>query len=514
MKLMPKLLTGLFALSLVVLFTSCQPEAAVENLALTKIPTNATAVTVVDIPSLMEKADFEAVKQMQFYKEMLREVDNPDIAQAMEDPEKAGIDLSQPAYIYYTINPEDVNETFFAVVMAVKDKASLENILSKSDVEKKKGNGFSYSADNDQSILAWSDNLCLLGGSPAYMDLTQEAENFFQNDGSENISQNKDFQKAMANKHDISSWANLDAIAENGDAQLALAFASIDPEALKGNSFHSYLDFEKGEVNSETKWFLQSGLIKDLQKLFKDNPSTDFSKYFSGENLAFFLSTAIDLKGLNEVLNDRPQAKGFLDYSIQEFGFTVEDLVKSFGGDIALGLYPTESESEATGLFAMSVEKEDVLQQFLDLGEERGLIVKVRDNYYKLNNTENLELPTNPTGAPVKFDGEGYLLLKDGHAFISGNESVLAEVESGKFKGAKKVKNLTKDNLFAIYFNYLTSKSLFGPEDEQPKGVEEIESSINRDGARFNVEMDKKDVNSLKYIFQIVEEEYQKHGAM
>jgi hypothetical protein len=507
-----KVTLATFLFGMLLLATACGDKTSMDaDLALTRIPAQATTVTEINLPSLMEKADFEAMKEMPFYEDMLSKVweEDPQAATLLEDPSQLGIDLEKPAYLFYTINPEDINESFFALVTYVKDQDLFENNIQKGGREIAKGSSFKYLEPTGNGILAWSaDGLCLMGFSNSYVDLVKEAEAYFSEKES-SVSQNKDLQKCFSEKHDIASWSNLNAFAENSDAQFALSMANIDPEALKDNFFHSYADFEDGQVVGNTRWSLQKGLTKDLDKLFKDAQSSDHTKYLPAEDMALYLSNALDLRGWNEVLSARPQAKNFLNFTLQEFGITFEDIVKALDGDLTLAFYSSEGNSDGSGLFITDIDKKDSFDKILSLALERKVLTEIEENLYQASDQGYVPMP----GTPFRMDSdEAYLLVMDDKVFISADRPLIDQIRKGEVEGKNAdLKKLSKDKLFSFLINMENGQEVVGNErSEAFKGVENLKVSIDRKGLDAILKMDRQDVNSLKYLVEMANEAYLK----
>jgi hypothetical protein len=501
-----------FLFGILLLVTACGDKASMNaDLALSRIPANATTVTEIDLPSLMKKADFESVKEMPFYKDMLNKMreEDPEAAVLLEDPSRLGIDLDKPAYMFYSINPEDINESFFALITYVKDQKLLEENVKKGDNEILKGSSFSYLEPSGNGIFAWSDEgLCMMGFSPSYVDLVKEAEAYFAEKES-NVTQNKNLKKCFSEKHDVASWSNLNAFAENGDAKFALAMANVDPEALKDNYFHSYADFEDGKITGNTTWFLQKGLTKDLDKLFKDKPSDNYAKFIPGEELALFLSNSLDLRGWNEVLSARPQAKSFLNFSLQEYGITFEEIVKALGGDLNLAFFPSESNPSGTGLFITDIDKKDIFDKVLQIAIDQKALTQIEDNLFQFPGGGNIPM----YGTSFRLDsGDAYLLIHDKKIFISGDKGLIQDIRDGKVKaGNGEAKKLSKDKLFSLFIDMKNGQEVIGDENTEAfKGVEQFKVTIDRKGIDALVEMDRQDVNSLKYLIEMANEAYLK----
>ena len=93
-----------------VLFAAgCKKDVKVPTDALAYVPGSSSMVTAIHVKNLMQKADFESVKQMDFYQEMIAETadNDPEISRILLNPEASGIDLDQKMYLATDIDQEN-----------------------------------------------------------------------------------------------------------------------------------------------------------------------------------------------------------------------------------------------------------------------------------------------------------------------------------------------------------------------------------------------------------------------
>jgi hypothetical protein len=505
-------------LSFLLLVGACKKAAINKSDSLSNIPQDVSSVISLDIPSLMEKADFEAVKQMDFYKDMLKEVEaeNPEMVKFLENPEASGIDLTKPAYFSVYVNPESIEDISVAMTASIADVNAFKGMLKNADKEPEQFDGFTYLGD-EETGLAYNDQLMVFGFISDDMTPEDFFNKFFTATPETSIANNANLQKVLKEDHDISLWFSSNAIAENQKTQFAASMANIDAASLKDNFIYSSADFEKGKVVANSLWDLKSGLTKDIDQLFKDKPSKDLTKYIPGGNLAFVMSNALDLEGLNVVLNKQAMAKNYVDFSMQEYGLTVEDIVRAFGGDIALATYaPEEGSDVAHGLFITTIKQQDVFDKFLNLAIERQIVTKVKDNYYQLNNIFiNNMARSMPYGSNGGIHDEGWVLIKDNTIFISGDESILSDIENGKV-GKKldgSVAKMLKNNLFAYYMDFVTGGAMMEEFSNQYEELTFMQTAVEREGSEFLMEMRDKNMNSLKKIFELINKDYVEQGG-
>ena len=246
------------------------------------------------------------------------------------DPVKSGIDLSKSFYIANEINPDNPEELFAGVVFSLKDADAFSNLLKaqgKGDITK--AGNFELLVNRNQSV-AWNDKIAVFGSTNSYNDITPMVSKYFNKEANTSIAGDKDLQKCFSKNHDINSWMSSNALAENEEVKMILPMANITPDALKDNFIHSYLDFNDGEIVGHSSTFLNKELTKDLKLLFKDEVKTDFSNYVSSEGLNTVIMAAIDLKGMKQVIAERPQGMAFLNFALKEFGITLDDIANTF----------------------------------------------------------------------------------------------------------------------------------------------------------------------------------------
>ncbi|RMF31903.1 MAG: DUF4836 family protein, partial [Bacteroidetes bacterium] len=344
----------------ILLAPACSPDHAGRADLARHIPQDASMVTALDLQALMEKADFEAVRQMEFYQDWIRETsDNPVARKVLEDPAQSGIDLKGKAFLTYKLDPKNPEFIFIAFLLPLDDAEAFETLVeSLSDRKPEARNGYQALLDGG-GALAWNDELALIGGATNRgMDLAALVEEVFNTTPENSIAQVKSFRDAFDQPHDIVGWMSTDPLAENPEAGLALSVIGLDSDALKGNSISSYLDFEKGKVVGRSDYHLSDGLGKNfLGMFFKKELEADFRPYIPGENLISVQALALDLKGIDEFLSTRPQAQGYVDFVLRESNLDRPTLLKTFGGDLMLATYFDEEE-DFNLLFATSIRDE------------------------------------------------------------------------------------------------------------------------------------------------------------
>lgn len=500
----------LFLIPTLFLFNACKKSTAIGNDSITNIPANVSSVTAIDIGQLMEKADFENVKKMEFFQDMLRDVQNqnPALAKVLENPASSGIDLTKNAYTFNDIDAKNLSKSFNGIIVSIANKADFESLLASANVDKINAKeGYQQAKQSRNSVVAWNDEIAVLG-SNTIGNVDDFTDKIFKTTKENSIASNEDLKKCMANNHDVVSWLSSNAIAENPQAGMFLAFANIKVDALKDNFIHSYVDFNKGEVVSKADYFLQNDLKKDLDLFFKDEVKTDFKKYVPGDQLNFAMTTALDFNGINQVLTERPQAKSYVNFVLQEYGLSLDDISDAFNGDLLLSTYNNTDDNGTTGLFMTKIGKRDVFDKFISLAIEYELLTKTDDNTYSMNAGNMGRGMSSPFGTG-SLNTQGKLVIHDDILFMSADEDLLNSIKAGTYKGSfisKDKYKMLSNNIFAAFADIEMLKNF--SEELNSLDVKEVTTSSNRKNSVLNVEMNNKNVNSLKSIFEMVNKAY------
>ncbi len=502
-----KLLMNYSALFLVIFLTlsACDKGVSLKNDALTNIPNDVSTVTAVDLPTLMKKADFDNVKTMEFYQELVKKANeyNAVLGDAVANPAKSGIDLSKSFYITNEVNPDNVEEFFVGVVFSIKDANAFASLI-KTQQEKSitKGENFELMTNRNQSV-AWNDKIAVFGSTNSYNDVTPILSKYFNGDSNTSIANDKDLQKCLSEKHDINGWASTNAIAGNEQLQMILPMANISPEALKDNFFHGYLDFNDGEIVGHSNTFLNKDLTKDLKLLFKDEVSTDFSKYVPSEGLNTLITAAIDLKGMKQVVAERPQGMAFINFALKEYGITIDDIANTFGGDILITT--NNNGGNPSGLFATDVTDKANLQKFIDLAIEYEMLEKISKDHYAVKNSGfNMYSPTsfNKNSAQI--------IIKDDIVFSSFDVDLINSIKDGSLKSSvdKKLMNKVSGNVFGLFMDYEALAEMV--KDDVKVDITTLEVAAKRKNSDFLLNFKDKNTNSLKQVFEMMNALYLK----
>jgi len=487
--------------------SSCQNSAPLSDDALVNIPSTSSSVTSINMKRLMDKADFAEVQKMSFYKDMIKDASsNPGIVAVLNDPYKSGIDLDVNVYMTQEMNI-DPDKGFTAVVATLKDKAAFEALLTADgNVDIKSGEGFQYFQPDRNGIISWNNNIAVFGmtQSPS-VDLNESITKIYSTTAETSVANNEDLKKCFAKDADMVSWFSSNSMAESaaqGGMNMQMMMAGFSPELLKDNYAHSYFNFEKGEIVSESNYRINEKLADDYRHLFKDEVKTDFSKYVPADNLVYAVTAGLDIKGVKMILEKKGMS-GFVNNSVlKQYGLTVEGIANTFDGDLLISGHKIDGEINPNLLIAMKVNDMDYFKQIMDLGKEYNIVTSTEEGVYNVSGLH----PRDGLGAnPQLYINGDMVFLGDGNVSI-------AKIKSGDWsKGTLvdgKVKNIISDNILGAFVNFQTIGKYLEGQGMNLDGMTDGIMSFDRDDAQLKVEMKDKSINSLKALFQLINENY------
>jgi hypothetical protein len=501
-KILPSLLLACF-----LLFSSCKKDPAGTDGALVNISDDVANVTAVNLKQLMQKADFEQVKQMSFYNEMVSQAGkkSPALAAAFQDPAQSGIDFSKPLYIALEPDTENPEEMTGFLLFSLKNAGDFDKIMRSTKAQITSKGDLNLIDNNPNPVLAWNKKLFVMGFSNNGDALTEKVTSIFSLEKDKSIASNKDLRKALAGKHDIEGWMSTNALAANNAAGLALSMIDIDPEALKDNYVHSYANFEKGKIVGHADFFMNKALGKDfIGRFFRDEVKTDFTNYLPGENLSFVSVVALDPKGIDQFLSERPQSKGYADFVLKENGLKMKDMVAAFGGDLMVAGFSKGDVENSNILVATDLKDKAKAGEILKLAVQKYKLKEIEKDYYKITalGNEDFSITVN--------QGIGFLLVKDGLLFFATDQALTDQIKNGTNTPAASAKEVFKKldrQTLASWFDFEAVKNSLG--GMNGNWMDEMQFSINGKSADFILKTTDENVNSLKAVFQMIEEAYQ-----
>ncbi len=504
----------LFSLVLVFL-ASCTKSAKLDETA-NAIPKDAVSVTAINLPALMQKADFESVKQMDFYKDMVdsASAENAAIADIMRDPKKSGVDFTKNIYVVqdYNFLTDNHNGALAAVLLSLTDASAFEKMLTSGKkqhkIETKDGikyltyqgennneDGMSYAKHSEG--VAWNDKMAVLGGHTEGGDFSA----YFKNKAEESIAKNENFTKLFGEVHDIYSYTSFDKMADNPQIKASAGMMNIDPKALKGNFATGYADFEKGQIVSKSDYQINKELRKQWGLMFKDNVKTDFSKYLKGDNIGFVATLALDMKGLKEVINANPSFRVMLEASKSD-KFTTDDIFKAFDGDIVIAAGPTSgTDKKWNGIIGFKLNDKATMEKLVNFLVGQDALVSEGNGVYRMGGMADM--------MSKSYVDQGKVAFVDDVIF-AGDAVTIGNLKNGNAVSGD-VKDVLNKNIFGLYANL--SKIFMDTEGMKDPEMTELKMMMNGSHGEGTMKMKDANENSLKSLMKAANRWYLKNKA-
>lgn len=493
-------------LALVLLSTACQTDNAEKTAALRYIPDDINSLLIIDVPDLMAKADFEEIKELDFYKKFLLSAANekPSIARILEDPAASGLNIDEHFYLAMKVKSTNGTPEFAAFVAPVQDKDALEQTLSALDIQfVPASQNFGHSTLN-KAHMVWNDEVIVMGIGREEERIHDKIESFLNTTPKNGLYKNKNLQKSLKRDFDMAHWLRLDPFLEGLNNDLLSAAVGLSQDDLTDNYLNSFMHFKEGEMEGETFFQIKRGVTNDLQLFFKDKVKTNFGRYMPGEGLGLMMTAAMDLKGINQILIEK-HVKGLGMQRLEKYGLSFEDFVRAFSGEVAIGAYSRES-GEAFPLVILPVEKEKRFNTLLDFALDKGLLIDEGKGRYELRDD---------SGNRGFSNSPGYLLYKNDMLYLSDQREILDEIASGDYErgGAtiERMSELMTKNIFSVFGDIEWMSRI--EDDFADLPFAEFESKANRDKASFIIKMKDHRTNSLKQFFLEMNKIYLREGA-
>ncbi len=481
-------------------FTSCKKDNALAmDPVVQHIPSDATAVSIIRVPQLLEKINFEELKQMNFYQRVIHESD-PLMKKVLENPEESGIDLSKNFYSFSEVNPNNMNDMVNGLMVNVADPVKFQEWMKATPLSigaRDKGS-YQYTT-NKELFLAWNEEMVFIGSQNGN-NLETHLDKIFNLEEGASVLGTSGFEEAGASGNDFSFWMNTNVIAENQQAAFGAAMLGYSSEDLKGNYIHGGANFDDKKMTIKMNFILKKILETDLNMPFKSNVSTDFSPYIPAENLTSVFVMGFDLKGLNQLLKEKGM-QGMLanQLGLNQLGLNVDEVANAIDGDMMLAIQKQGSDGKPAGIFSITINEKE-FTPFLDKLKEMRFLTPEGEGIYKIND-KSASLSFHQGMGGLGEANDARMIIKDGKLFFTGDQVLLDGIKNG---GLSKSARMDKSIYNSISSGFIGAKGF----PEQLKdvvkdlGIEEesIESFIFT-GEKGNLQLElhsKEEGNFLK----------------
>jgi hypothetical protein len=357
MKKLTKLLqAGIMMLVLIVL-ASCSTEKS----NLTAIPKDAGFVMVVDGKAINEKGNIQSISESKAYAKIMAELseeEKKDFEQfeyIFKDTKESGIAINDEFIMFVKMNE---GSPIVGLNFLVLDKAKVDALFQKV-VEKEEDlkiiteDGISFFAQ-EEAVIAWNEGqlLVLVEDGFASEAVVNDAKALLKQTADQSISSNENYSDFYAKKKDVSLWLNYDLFLNNMPPAQQMMITSQLPFSMKGTYMYAYTNFEKGKVVVEYETKMNDEMKKYMEdyQIINDDFDTDVlallpeTSYANAEmSVNLFNYYHMFLEMFKEKQMDTEM---YTKQAEKELGVTIDELLKSFSGEIAITMHSVKMEEK------------------------------------------------------------------------------------------------------------------------------------------------------------------------
>ena len=387
------------AFCLVVFAVSCSKSASDLSVFISK---DANAVFEVDPKTISDKIASSGITLDSLANLFSKQDDEAGLK--WNDIENSGVDLSKPMFLFSkTTNSVQFGNTNSGGLIAnITDAAKLEAFLKKEKADKEilKGEGYSYITLGNDLVAGWTDKVLIIsvvsGGnaSPGSYNTGQgtlsqlQLTTLFGQKASESIASVDGFKDAISKQGDMHFYINASS-ALNGKPMPG----ADKINALIENSYtEGIINFEKGKAVASSEFHANKTLSDILSKYPSKEINTGIIKNYP-DTLSGFGIVSFNPKVLTDILHYMGfdmMADGF----ISNLGFTSNDVVNAFSGDIAFMASPSINDAAPVMPGQQSLHHNNYLAS-LQIGDKAAFnkvlagllsknIITKNGNYYQL----------------------------------------------------------------------------------------------------------------------------------
>lgn len=317
------------------------------------IPKKSDWVAAYDVQAISEKAKLDKASEYRSLQMMQKEMRNvsPEMQKMLKaflkDPLSLGIDLSQEVYSFHYAKGKD-REGKIGVTAAMSDRGKFrENVdkllkatgaPEKVKIKEDKGRSYMYA---EKAVLIWDDSRILFFTSMDHGTkkeaIKKEATRLMGLKGEGSlVNSNKDFQKFMERRKDISNWISFKNMPEEAKEELD-EMPGKAGKGLKNTTMHSYLAFKSNSIEfthftNNDKW---SG--EKLDKFVKDGVDKKLMSFLPKKTY-MGMATAFNPEAFYEIAKKKGgERMKEAEKEIQkEQGIEPKKVMKSLSGDMII----------------------------------------------------------------------------------------------------------------------------------------------------------------------------------
>ncbi len=487
----------LFAL-LLFLAMSCQKESFLSDPLCRFLPDEASLVTAFSAKQLLDDANYEEIKEMDFFRDFIQSMDNDFLSKLFENLEESGLAFDQTLYLAIKMEKGNrVDPRRSRMLAPLKDAQAFSQMIARLSGEAiQTGKQHQYIQSSGQSFVAWNEEAAIIGNKASQSG--QDLDELFQGTTSSQLAGNQNLANCLSEVADINIWMNFDHLAEDDDLLNTLALSGIGANDLRGNFLHFFINFEPGLIDADFELFLTSKLKRDLRLFTHPKLSIDPSPYLLPKEPGIYFSAALDIPGIRQILKEKGVPMSLLNKNYSYLGFSAEDLLQALDGNLMLCWYP-----KGYGFVVAKIRKRAAFDKLLESGLQSGLIEKKAADDYTLF----MPISGRIAGIPGRINDQNTLLIKQDVLYLTGEPEIAERLRAGPSNALPKISeedyeklNSHPLNLFldqASLGNYLTKDTL--------NVFQSVQLNSSLTGGHLHLKLDQPNTNGLYRLIQLLE---------
>ncbi len=367
MKNFTKLLQAGFMMLFLIVLASCSTEKS----NLTAIPSDAGLVLVIDGKAINEKGNIQSISESKFYSKIMAELSEDEMENLKQfeyifkDTKESGIAINDEFIMFVKMSE---GAPIVGLNFRVLDKAKVDALFQKvvekeDDLKIITEDGISFFANNE-AVIAWNESQLLLLGEESFASeaIVNDAKALLKQTADQSISSNKNYSDFYTKKKDVSLWFNYDLFLDNLPPAQQMMISSQLPFSMKGTYIYAFTNFEKGKVVVEYETIMNDEMKKYMEdfKVINDDFDTDVlellpEKSYANAEMSMNLFNYYNM--VLEMFKEKQMNTEMYTKQVEdELGVTLEELLKSFSGEMAITMHSVSMEEKTYNTYEVSDE--------------------------------------------------------------------------------------------------------------------------------------------------------------
>jgi len=389
-------------------FSSCSsvPEHA------RYLPNDAVVVTGINLKEMSKEIAWSVFSGSKLFEEMTRRMDSTG-NNTLNDLDKAGINAFSTCYAY--IQTVSGFEPLVTVLIPLDDEKKWEQFAQTHFHEKIREVNNRKQIQLSETIYAsWTNSVLVIMQQPTYEanedteenislqsqplpDIAGYMDKVFNLPKEQSLINDKRFYDFEKQAYDLTCWVNhdrfLNHISENN---ASISEFSIARNLWKGVAMAAGINFEKGKMKAEVKYFT-SEVINSFAEKFVRDADKELIARLPKDNLHFATAFYCSSDGVKGIL-ENTGILGFLNLAFMDQGISTNDIFNAFTGDMAFAVHDfriqtqvnessdttkyTDVLSEFSAVYAMKIHKKEAFDKLIQYAVKQSYITPYQENVW------------------------------------------------------------------------------------------------------------------------------------